>query len=339
MSRRQDLWRNRLHAAPAAAVAAAFLMGCAESTHAASPQPPADAAVPFGPPPPQPVRAELLADVEAIQPGKPFHLGVLLRMAPGWHVYWKYPGDAGIATRVAFRLPKGFRAGPLRWPVPTTFQQGGDIVGYGYEKAVLLAAEIAPPRTLRPGETVELVAEAGWMACKAVCVVGEATVRLELPAAKSPRPANAAVFADWRARLPVAAKEAPGLAGVTVSGAIRPPETSGRFAILLQWDRRPERIEWYPAAGADLAVEKASVRTNGAETRVAFTATFLTGTRLASAELETLVAYSDGKGGRRAVIVPVPLTPAKRPASSKPAKRPDSASPPQAGEQKARNRS
>ena len=31
------------------------------------------------------VKAELLADTNAIVPGKPFTIGLLLRMAPGWH--------------------------------------------------------------------------------------------------------------------------------------------------------------------------------------------------------------------------------------------------------------
>ena len=69
------------------------------------------------------VRAELLADVSAVQAGKPFRLGVRLRMADKWHVYWRYPGDAGEATDVAFRAPKGFRVGPIQWPTPVGFDQ------------------------------------------------------------------------------------------------------------------------------------------------------------------------------------------------------------------------
>ena len=45
------------------------------------------------------VRANLLADTTAIVPGKPFTAGLRLYMAPNWHTYWKFPGDAGIPTR------------------------------------------------------------------------------------------------------------------------------------------------------------------------------------------------------------------------------------------------
>ncbi len=46
------------------------------------------------------VKAELIGDVGAIVPGKPFQAGLLLHLAPRWHTYWKYSGDAGIPDRI-----------------------------------------------------------------------------------------------------------------------------------------------------------------------------------------------------------------------------------------------
>ena len=46
------------------------------------------------------VKATLIADVSSIQPGQKFRLGVLYRIEPGWHIYWKYPGDSGIPTKI-----------------------------------------------------------------------------------------------------------------------------------------------------------------------------------------------------------------------------------------------
>ena len=37
----------------------------------------------------------LVSETDAIQPGQPFRIGLNLRMADGWHTYWKNPGDAG----------------------------------------------------------------------------------------------------------------------------------------------------------------------------------------------------------------------------------------------------
>src|ERR1700722_18633836 len=79
------------------------------------------------------VKAELLADVSAIQPGKPFWLGVRLMIDPSWHVYWKNPGDSGLPTRVKLTVPDGFTAGAIQFPTPNRFQQPGNIIAFGYE--------------------------------------------------------------------------------------------------------------------------------------------------------------------------------------------------------------
>ena len=51
----------------------------------------------------------------------------------GWHVYWRNPGDSGLATALNWTLPPGVTAGELQWPYPHRSQLG-DIVNYGYDK-------------------------------------------------------------------------------------------------------------------------------------------------------------------------------------------------------------
>src|SRR5215467_1362406 len=83
------------------------------------------------------VKAELLADVGAIEPGKPFTVGVLFKIAPGWHVYWKNAGDAGTPAEVKFDLPTGFRVTETQYPVPERIEAASDIIEYGYSKQVM----------------------------------------------------------------------------------------------------------------------------------------------------------------------------------------------------------
>src|SRR5947209_7165289 len=105
------------------------------------------------------VRASVLADVTAIVPGKPFTVGVLLRMVPNWHTYWKFPGDAGIPTEIKWKLPDGWKVGEIQWPIPLKIDEPGDIQIFGYHDEVLLLQEITPPASLR-NATVQLAAEA-----------------------------------------------------------------------------------------------------------------------------------------------------------------------------------
>jgi thiol:disulfide interchange protein DsbD len=152
--------------------------------------------------PPQVVRAELVADVAGVAPARPFKLGVLFRMEPGWHIYWKDPGDAGLATSIRFGVPEGFRAGELRWPVPKSWVLPGEIRSIGYEESVLLAARVEPPAGLEPGSKAPVAAEVRWLACKEVCIPGRASLKLELPVQEAPSAANQELFAAWEQKLP-----------------------------------------------------------------------------------------------------------------------------------------
>jgi thiol:disulfide interchange protein DsbD len=149
------------------------------------------------------VHADLLADVTAIVPGKPFTAGVLLRMASKWHTYWKFPGDAGIATEVKWNLPPGWKAGEIQWPIPLKLNEPGDIQIYGYHDEVLLLQEITPPASLAES-AVKLSAEADWLVCEKICIPGSAKLQLELPVAAQNAPANDEMFARFRRSLPQA---------------------------------------------------------------------------------------------------------------------------------------
>ena len=147
------------------------------------------------------VRAELLADTTAIVPGKSFTVGLLLRMAPGWHTYWKFSGDAGLPTELKWKLPPGWKVGDIQWPIPLKTIDPGDIETYGYENEVLLMQEVTPPSKL-DGLPAKPSTEANWLVCEKICIPGGATLQLDLPVASTSQPANTDVFARYRRLLP-----------------------------------------------------------------------------------------------------------------------------------------
>lgn len=147
------------------------------------------------------VKAELLADTTAIVPGKSFTAGLLLRMAPGWHTYWKFSGDAGLPTELKWKLPPGWKVGDIQWPIPLKTIDPGDIETYGYENEVLLMQEITPPSKLEDS-SAKLSTEANWLVCEKICIPGSATLQLDLPVASTSQPANTDVFAHYRRLLP-----------------------------------------------------------------------------------------------------------------------------------------
>src|SRR3984893_879575 len=119
------------------------------------------------------VKPELVADTNAIVPGKPFSVGLLLRMAPGWHTYWKFSGDAGLPSEIKWHLPDGWKVGDIEWPIPLKTTDPGDIQTYGYQDEVLLMQEIVPPAKI-DSSSVKLSAEANLLLCEKICIPGSA---------------------------------------------------------------------------------------------------------------------------------------------------------------------
>lgn len=126
------------------------------------------------------VVAHFKSDIGKLTTTEPFTLSVDLKMAPGWHTYYKEPGDAGMPTKIEWVLPAGFQASELIWPKPEKFNDSG-IVTYGYQKHVRLSAKITPPSTLPNSQFLSFTAKVKWLACKDLCVPGKAELTISLP--------------------------------------------------------------------------------------------------------------------------------------------------------------
>ncbi len=147
------------------------------------------------------VKTSIVADVKAVEAGKPFTVGVRFEIKREWDIYWRFVGDIGLPTSVEWELPPGFKAGPLQWPVPKAHLAAGDILNYVYEDETLLFAEITPPAEM-PSGSMEIRAKVAWQMCNAeMCVPGNANVALSLPAGAAVLD-NADLFAKWRAQIP-----------------------------------------------------------------------------------------------------------------------------------------
>ena len=140
------------------------------------------------------IRAELIAHApQGIAPGKPLWLGLQLRHAPGWHTYWKNPGDSGLPTELQWTLPPGWQAGAIQWPVPQRVQIG-NLANYGYENEVLLPVAVTVPQPLPGGTDVDIKLHASWLVCREECIPQEGDFVLRLPL-RSSYATHAASFA------------------------------------------------------------------------------------------------------------------------------------------------
>jgi thiol:disulfide interchange protein DsbD len=190
-------------------------------------------------------QTRLLFSAESAKPGETVWAGVELKMAPGWHTYWRNPGDAGLPTTLTWTLPDGVSAGEIQWPVPEkTVTPAGDnpLYTYGYEDLVILLVPIKLAADLHPG-AVELSAEVGWMECKDTCNRYTAKVSGSLTVGSADKPSpNATLLEEWRARLPLTNSDAPfGVTGRWESAALGSPR-----AVVISFNTGTYPFDFFP---------------------------------------------------------------------------------------------
>jgi thiol:disulfide interchange protein DsbD len=165
-------------------------------------------------------RATLVAGGPAAVPGAPLPVALHLQLKPGWHTYWRNPGDSGEPASVTLRVAGQEVKGPDTWPTPERIDIAG-IVSYGHHGDVMLVTTVPIPAATGAGAPLRVEAEAAWLVCEKVCVPENGRFTLEVPVAAtrapageggrrslypSPLPAITGLFASagkgWELRLP-----------------------------------------------------------------------------------------------------------------------------------------
>ncbi len=150
------------------------------------------------------VKVTLASESATVSPGQSFWVAVQQKISPGWHTYWVNPGDAGEQMVLDWRLPDGFKAGDIQWPLPDV-QPVATLTNYGYSGEAWFLVRMQAPETLQ-GERVTLAATARWLACENVCIPEQSEISLTLPVAAGPSgtiaSSQAEIIQRHAARLP-----------------------------------------------------------------------------------------------------------------------------------------
>lgn len=207
-------------------------------------------------------RAKLVVSHAQARPGDTIRIGVRLEMDPGWHTYWRNPGEAGGATVIRWELPDGLVVGGLEWPVPEVYELEG-IYNYVYHDTVLLSASLRIPEDTPVG-TMDLRARVEWLECSEVCVPGEAEVSGSLVVASTLEPSESAgLFEQTKRRLPRAG-EPEGLRAWW-EGASRDGETR---SLILEWQGLGPEADFLGLPGTTFEVKVPTERLGGSSNGV-----------------------------------------------------------------------
>jgi DsbC/DsbD-like thiol-disulfide interchange protein len=124
-------------------------------------------------------KVDLLLGQETARPGSVVSVGLRLTTEPGWHTYWRNPGESGSPTTVEWTLPEGVVGTPLEGPAPEKIMIGG-ILTLAYHDEVVLLTTVALPSGLAAGKH-SLRGKVQWLECSdKLCVPRSQTVSAEI---------------------------------------------------------------------------------------------------------------------------------------------------------------
>jgi DsbC/DsbD-like thiol-disulfide interchange protein len=101
--------------------------------------------------------------------------GIAFQLQPGWHTYWRNPGDSGVPPRIDFGKSENIEAVTILWPAPTKFADGAGGISLGYQKQVVLPLRIVAKNADKP---VTLRADINYAVCEKLCIPVEASAEL-----------------------------------------------------------------------------------------------------------------------------------------------------------------
>jgi DsbC/DsbD-like thiol-disulfide interchange protein len=101
--------------------------------------------------------------------------GIAFQLQPGWHTYWRNPGDSGVPPRIDFSKSENIEAVTILWPAPTKFADGAGGSSLGYQKQVVLPLRIVAKNADKP---VTLRADINYAVCEKLCIPVEASAEL-----------------------------------------------------------------------------------------------------------------------------------------------------------------
>jgi suppressor for copper-sensitivity B len=194
----------------------------------------------------------LVSAVTAVGDARDIQVGLQFHLKPGWKIYWRSPGDAGLPPTIDWKGSDNLAGVDIAWPAPHRFSYSGlETVGYEDEVVLPIAAHPASP-----GQPLGLRAKVDYLVCAEICVPRHADLALTIPAGPAAASDEAHLVGRFLARVP----GPPALQGftleslrtvssnkievtVTAQPPLVAPDLFAERADLMQFDKPMVRLE------------------------------------------------------------------------------------------------
>jgi thiol:disulfide interchange protein DsbD len=253
------------------------------------------------------VRVQLVVPVADANQGNVREIGLYFKLEPGWHIYWKNPGDAGEPPHIHWMLPAGITTGPMQFPAPKRLPLG-PLMDYGYEDEVLFPIDVQIGSNAAFGPA-KLYAKVDWLVCRGSCIPGKTELATALnitPFTTSTQPGAVGDKEIWKTLSGTLPKALPTGTKVLFQSL------SGGFRLSIETGKREQTAEFFP--------EEQDILDNPAPQKVTPTANGLTLDLKNDASLKAnpkqLKGVLELSGGRAYEIVALPPGVTAAPASA-----------------------
>ena len=126
-------------------------------------------------------------------------LGLEFRLAPGWKIYWRTPGEAGLPPTLDLQMVNGAPLqSQIEWPVPKRFNAFG-FDNFGYADAVILPVAV---RGYDRGAALQIRGQIEALVCSDICVPLAGALRLDLADGPAEPSSMAMTIAQFAAKVP-----------------------------------------------------------------------------------------------------------------------------------------
>ena len=119
--------------------------------------------------------------------------GIAIQLQPGWHTYWRTPGDSGVPPRFDFSKSENVDAVTVLWPAPKKFDDGAGGTSLGYKQQVVLPLRIVAKNADKP---MTLRAAISYAVCEKLCIPVEANAELAFASVASTSDAELSTALD-----------------------------------------------------------------------------------------------------------------------------------------------
>ncbi|MEO5494803.1 MAG: thioredoxin family protein [Sphingomonas sp.] len=149
------------------------------------------------------LRIALVAESDTPKAGSEVAIALDTKPQPGWHGYWRNPGDAGFPAKLDWTLPKGVTVGELAYPAPQRLLISG-LMNYVFERPYAPIVTVKVPAGLAAGTALPIKLHMAYLVCTAqLCVPEQGDFAITLTVGDGAiDPAQRATFDAWRRVLP-----------------------------------------------------------------------------------------------------------------------------------------